>query len=251
MMVKNIFAKTLNTTNSPHSGLIAIAALLGFGLVVGLIFYIQARQKKAVADVAKKQGWQTLPTDDATLNGYVPSYLRNKSNSIGHKYEMAYQAQVDGQNVIIFRYDDTERVISISNILHTPGNQTPDQVISYAIAAFTVPQSFGHVLIIHHSKLGNLGQFTNLEKFNLEGDFGKYFDVYGPQGSSVETLSLLTPDVMAYLIDLGQRYHWSIEINNNLVIVDGDADLISSRRLPDLLRYVSSLRQKLFTKPIA
>jgi len=251
-MIKHIFAKTIDTSNSPHSGLVAIAVLAGFGLLLGLFFYIQGRQRKAVADVAQKQGWQALPTDDATLGGYVPSYLRNKSNSVGHKYQMAYQAQAEGRNIVLFRYDDIERVINgINNrILTTTDNQTEQQIISYAIAAFTVPQSFGHVLIMHHSKLGNLGQFSQMQKFNLEGDFGKYFDVYGPQGSSVETLSLLTPDVMAYLIDLGQRYHWSIEVNGNLVIVEGDASLVSSGKLADLLSYVSSLRQKLLTKPV-
>lgn len=240
-MFENTIAKTIDTSNSPHSGLIAIAALGGFALVIGFFFYLIARQKKAMAALAQQKGWQTLGTDDATLGNYVPTYLRNNPDSAGHKYQMAYQAQ----GIVFFRYDDSIRSHNI-----TDNTNTQLQVVSYAIAALGLSQAFGQILILHHSRLNNYGLHNGLQKFNLEGDFGKYFDVYAPQGSSIETLSFLTPDVMAYLIDLGQHSHWSIEINGNLVIVEGDANLISPSKIANLLDYAGELQQKLSRKPI-
>lgn len=228
-----------------------IASLVVFGAVVGLIFYLNARQNKAMAAVAQKNGWQAVGLDDASLGNYVPSYLRNKSDSVSHKYRMGYQAQVDGNPVVFFRYEDTIRINNgiNSGAFTTTDNQQDEQIIPYAIAAFGVPQRFGQILILHHSRLGNLGLHKGLQKFTLEGDFNQYFDVYAPEGSSIETLSVLTPDVMAYLIDLGQKYHWNIEINGNLIIIEGDANLISPKKIADLLEYVKALRQKLASKP--
>ncbi|MDB5170312.1 MAG: putative rane protein [Candidatus Saccharibacteria bacterium] len=247
----NTFAKTLDTTNSPLSGLTVIALLGGFAALFGLVFYIAARQKKAMAVAAAKNGWQALATDDTTLGDYVPSYLRNRPDSVGHSYQMAYNVQAQG--IVFFRYDDSVRAINGVNnrLLTTTDNQSMVQQMVYAIAAFRVPQSFGQVLVLNHSRFGSIAPPAGLQKFTLEGDFSEHFDVYAPQGSAPETLSVLTPDVMAYLLDLGQRSHWNIEINGSLVTVEGDANLISPTKISNLLDYARALQQKLATKPIA
>lgn len=228
-----------------------IAFLVVFVAVVGIIFYLNARQNKAMETIAQKNGWQPVGLDDASLGNYVPSYLRSKPDSTNHKYRMAYQAQIDGQSIVFFRYEETIRKTNGFNNNDVTGTSSPEQFhdISYAIGAFGVPRTFGQILILHHGRLDNVGLHNGLQKFTLEGDFNQYFDVYAPQGSSIETLSVLTPDVMAYLIDLGQKYHWNIEINGNLVIVEGDADLISPDKISILLDYSKSLRQKLAAKP--
>lgn len=240
---QHIIGKTIDASNSPHSGLIAIGALGGFALLFGLVFYIVARQKKAMAAVAQKNSWQALNTDDNTLVNYVPSYLRNNPESIGHKYEMAYKAQVNGQDIVFFRYDDEVRA-------HELNDPSANHQSASSIAAFEVQQTFGTLLVLHHSRLSNFGLHPELQKFNLEGDFNQYFDVYAPQGSAPETLSVLTPDVMAFLIDQGQRSHWNVQINGHMVSIEGDADLISPSKVSDLLNYAAALRQKLAEKPL-
>ena len=44
-------------------------------------------------------------------------------------------------------------------------------------------------------------QIQDLDILNLEGDFNDYFDVYIEPGKQDEVLSILTPDVMAALVD--------------------------------------------------
>lgn len=245
------FAATASSGNSSSgSSALVVVFLAVFAVVVGLIFYINARQNKKMSQYAQKQGWQVMSTDDATLGNCVPTYLRNKRNSQGHTYHMAYQVPDNGQNIVFFRYEDIDagnnfRLDDMANRQQKDVRRVP-----YSIAAFSVPQTFGYMLLFHHSRVDNYGLHSGLQKFTLEGDFGKYFDVYAPQGSSIETLSVLTPDVMAYLIDLGQAYHWNVEVNGNLVIIEGDGNLITPAKVSSLLDYAKALRQKLETKPV-
>lgn len=248
-----VIANTATADNSSSGGgLMAAAFLIVFAAVVGMIFYARARQNKKMAQFARKQGWQAMNTDDTTLGGYLPSYLRDKPSSVSHKFRMAYQVPDNNSSVVFFLYEDTERteVEVAKHVQVTIGEQNQQRIVNYSVAAFSMPQNFGYMLLFHHSRLDNYGLHKGLQKFTLEGDFGKYFDVYAPQGSSIETLSVLTPDVMAYLIDLGQKYHWNIEINGNLIIVESDGALISPSKVSVLLDYAKALRQKLETKPV-
>lgn len=43
--------------------------------------------------------------------------------------------------------------------------------------------------------------FARFQEFSLEGDFGKYFRLYAPGGYERDALYILTPDLMAVLID--------------------------------------------------
>jgi hypothetical protein len=247
-----LYAAADSSESSSGGLLLGVAFLVVFVAVAGLIYYLNARQNKKMAQFAQQQGWQAMGTDDATLGNYVPTYLRNKQGSSGHEYRMAYQAQDNGQSLVFFRYEDIEARQGTGGMtdLADSAQQRKERRIPYSITAFGVPQQFGYMLLFHHSRVDNYGLHSGLQKFTLEGDFGKYFDVYAPQGSSIETLSLLTPDVMAYLIDLGQKYHWNIEINGSLVIIEGDGNLISPDKVSILLDYAKALRQKLITKPI-
>lgn len=55
------------------------------------------------------------------------------------------------------------------------------------------------------------------ERLSLEGDFDRHFAVYAPRGYGRDALELLTPDVMACLIDYGR--HWDIEVVDERLIV--------------------------------
>ena len=242
-MLDNSYLLLAAAKSGNSSPLVIVIALVGFALAFGIVFYLVARQKKAMADFALKNGWQAINNDDSTLANYVPTYLLNNSESLGHKYEMAYSANVSGQNIIFFKYDDSVRV-------HEVNNPSANEQIVSSIAAFEVQQSFNNLLILHHSRVANFGLHPDLQKFNLEGDFSNYFDVYAPQGSSIETLSLLTPDIMAFLIDQGKHAHWNIQIKEHVVSIEGDAYLISPSKITDLLNYAVALKQKLDAKPV-
>lgn len=48
-------------------------------------------------------------------------------------------------------------------------------------------------------------RFGEHYKLELEGDFNKHYNLYSSQNLQVDTLSILTPDVMAWLIDLEDK----------------------------------------------
>lgn len=250
--ILHLIGKTIDTSNNPHAGIIGIASLGGFALIFGLALYLIARQKKVMAQFAAKNGWQNINNDDNNLSNYVPKYIKNNVQSVGHKYQMAYRAHISNQEIVFFRYEDTINAFNgINNrLITTTDNRSDLQVISYAIAAFEVQQNFGQLLILRHSRLSNFGLHPDLEKFTLEGDFSEHFDVYAPHGSAAETLSVLTPDMMAFLIDHGQHSNINIQIDGYSVIIEGDAQLISPKKIFDLLNYATALKQKLAAKPL-
>jgi len=55
------------------------------------------------------------------------------------------------------------------------------------------------------------------ETLNLEGDFSKYFLVRAPKGSEIEAYQILTPDVMANLIDKARNLNF--EFNKNKLYI--------------------------------
>lgn len=79
-----------------------------------------------------------------------------------------------------------------------------------------LPRRLPHIMI---DATGNGRLRTILpgsQRLRLEGDFDRYFAVYVPQGYERDALELLTPDVMACLIDHGR--HWDVEIVDDRLI---------------------------------
>lgn len=59
--------------------------------------------------------------------------------------------------------------------------------------------------------------FTGKKKLSLEGNFDKYFTVYIPEGYEIETLEVLTPDIMQKLITNSSIF--SFEFNSNKLFI--------------------------------
>ncbi|TPW76091.1 hypothetical protein [Schumannella soli] len=55
------------------------------------------------------------------------------------------------------------------------------------------------------------------QSLSLEGDFDRWFRLYCPRGAEVEALTVLTPDVMAALID--EIPHWRVEIVDDQLLL--------------------------------
>lgn len=80
-----------------------------------------------------------------------------------------------------------------------------------------VPRQLPH-LFIDSLRNGRLRQFLpGTLRISLEGDFDRHFAVYVPDGYERDALELLTPDVMASLIDFGRG--WDIEVVEDRMIV--------------------------------
>lgn len=91
----------------------------------------------------------------------------------------------------------------------------PRSVFRYLV--LKLPRSLPH-LMIDSRKNGNLRQYLPGQlRLSLEGDFDRHFSVYVPDGYDRDALELLTPDVMAGLIDYGRA--WDIEVVEDRMIV--------------------------------
>ncbi|TDP90255.1 hypothetical protein EDF62_2823 [Leucobacter luti] len=80
----------------------------------------------------------------------------------------------------------------------------------------SVPRQLPH-LFIDSVRNGRLRQILpGTLRLKLEGDFDRHFVVYVPEGYERDALELLTPDVMASLIDYGRE--WDIEVVEDRLI---------------------------------
>jgi len=237
----HIYLAAATSTSSPRTTAIVLGASVVFIILIVILAIASYRQKKALVAMAAKNGWQPLSPDDNTLSNYVPDYIKRRQT--GHSYSQAYKAQVNSQDVVFFRYSYQMPSYTIND------EHAGDSWVSCAIVAFEVPQTFHPLLVLYHSVFDSLGRHPGMPKLTLEGDFGKHFDTYAPTGSEVEALSLLTPDLMAFLID-NARSNQSMQVGGHLVILEGSAGAISPSKIQGLLNYAATLGKMLRAKPL-
>lgn len=234
-----IFA--VENSGSPVIGIILTVV---FTIGVALVFFLSQKQKKAVKDNASQKGWVALQ-DEATLKNLAPPFLRNYGEK--ETFDLGYRATVEGQEVIFFQY--TRVVQEKSHIQYADDlANNADEHVRFAVASFAVPQNLGRVLIFPHSMFGNSGLHEGLQKINLEGNFGQYFDVFMPPNTQINALSILTPDTMAFFQDLGNHFRMELYDNRAWLISDNHYELTPDK-IDNFLRYATRLRQELTSKP--
>ena len=81
------------------------------------------------------------------------------------------------------------------------------------------------------------------EKIELEGDFHKYFQVWIQKDSGTESLTILSPDIMAQLIDYNRGY--SIELVDNTAIFFVEGILHDPIKLKELCDRAALLTSKI------
>lgn len=88
---------------------------------------------------------------------------------------------------------------------------------AFRYLSLRLPRRLPH-LLIDSRRNGSLRRFLpGSQRISLEGDFDRSFTAYAPRGYERDALELLTPDVMACLIDHGGR--WDVEVVDDLLIV--------------------------------
>ena len=97
--------------------------------------------------------------------------------------------------------------------------------------------------------LGNLPVgFSQSRPLQLEGPFGDYFAAHYIEGTHVETLSILTPDVMALLINNCTKYDIEIVDNYLYFYWDGVISLLNKASIAELEDIIDTLGRKLLAK---
>lgn len=163
----------------------------------------QKEKERLWAEFAGRNNWQLI---DATIESpYVPPAIKG----VGHspKISKIIHAVINSQEWHLLRYEyvtgsGKNKNVHITTILHK-----------------TLNKPLPYILLDSKKNWGGIARVpVGCHQISLEGDFSKYFSLFLQEGSHIDVLSLLTPDVMAALIDKGFLYDIEI-LDDNLYIV--------------------------------
>ena len=84
---------------------------------------------------------------------------------------------------------------------YTTGSGKNSHTYHFGVAKMKLNKKFPHILL-DNKRDGSLGsfEFNRSQKLELEGDFNKYFNVFGPKEYEIEVLQVLNPAVMQTLL---------------------------------------------------
>jgi hypothetical protein len=86
---------------------------------------------------------------------------------------------------------------------------------------------------------------VDLAKLTLEGDFNKYFTVYAVKDSELEVYQVLTPDVMADMIDRATNFSFELNANKLYLFTLGDINTaLEMKRMFDVATFLIDLLEK-------
>lgn len=112
------------------------------------------------------------------------------------------------------------------NFYCTVGSGKNSRRRAFGVVEVTLARKLPHILLDskanNHFGFSNLPVFNNNQRLQLEGDFNKYFDLYVPGGYQRDALYVITPELMALLIDLGA--HYDIEIVDDRLYIYSDRE---------------------------
>ncbi|HEX5456063.1 MAG TPA: hypothetical protein VFW77_01720 [Candidatus Saccharimonadales bacterium] len=181
------------------------------GLVCILIFIAVL-----VLKTAKKTREQLRAADFATANGFY--FLREQKDP--------------GFAGVIFSLGDTRRAtcmiegnygkreFKIFNYSYMQGSGKNRSEYDKGVIMIKLPRRLPNVVFDskanNHFGISTLGTtFKSSEKFTLEGDFNKHFDVYAPQNYGLDVLYFITPELMALMVDEASNYDIEV-VDDNL-----------------------------------
>lgn len=111
------------------------------------------------------------------------------------------------------------------NFFCTEGSGKNSKRREFGVIEVKLTRRLPHILLDSraNNSLGfsNLPSFRSSQHLTLEGDFNDYFNLYVPDGYERDALYLITPELMALLIDLGANF--------DIEIVDDRLYIYSSR----------------------
>lgn len=182
-----------------------IIVTLSLFVIIFVAVFVYGRKRLA----AEKRAWEVwaqsihaiyMPTSD-------PSILVMSSFNEGQL--------VHGMQLVV---PDAGNSASLLIQSETRGSGKNKQTYNRSILAIEIPDTKLHLII--NSKInndassgGNIASFAQTQRFSLEGDFGDFYDIYMPDTTQSETLSMLTPDSMLYLLE--NLIDYDIEINGS------------------------------------
>jgi hypothetical protein len=119
----------------------------------------------------------------------------------------------------------------------------------YMVFIIQLDANFPHIFVDGHSQNFLTPKYRNLwtlrwklknadKSQKLEGDFPRHFDVYAPSNQQIETLSILTPDVMQVMKDLGRGFDYEI-VDTQLYII-AEPNVLRLRKAYETIQAVTA-----------
>lgn len=114
----------------------------------------------------------------------------------------------------------TDANLVAGNYSYTVETSKNSETSSFGFFSFKLTRKLPHIILdaSHNNKflIDSLGdRLVRNQASELEGDFYKHFTVYAPELYQTDMLYILTPDVMASLVDFGKQF--DIEIVDDYV----------------------------------
>lgn len=133
--------------------------------------------------------------------------------------------------------------LSLANYQYTISGGRSSQTISWGVMRAKLTRNLPNVILDATSN-NTFGKFSNLpesfsggQKFELEGDFNKYFSVLAPKGYQRDALYFLTPELMQALVEYGKDYDFEI-VDDNLYIYKSGAFKFNKEMLPHIVQTI-------------
>lgn len=112
--------------------------------------------------------------------------------------------------------DEPDLQIAVAGYAGQKGDPSAPRA-AFRFLQLRLPRRLPHLMIDARANGGLRHLLPGGQRITLEGDFDRHFTTYAPEGYARDALELLTPDVMAALIDFGRK--WDIEVVENRMIV--------------------------------
>ena len=202
-------------SESSSSFIIAIVLIGSITLIIVSIALVSRRRK--LAQQKQLEDW-------ATASGYGLLPRINKKVDPASYSGLGFSSFKDGVVNVGFTGILNESQNAFAAYLQTEirGSGKNRRVYERTIIEVDIPDT--QLQMIINSKInddnmsgGNLGNYSTKQRFSLEGDFGQFFEVYMPNQTQSETLTLLAPNSMLFI--LKELAGYDMEINGSKLFI--------------------------------
>lgn len=160
------------------------------------------------------------------------------------KGEIAYKGIILGRVGRVMHSNDPSdyRQLALFHYTHETGSGKSRRIYQRTVVAVPVNPTGVHLFI--NSELNDMEETPNLDKsqrYEAEGTFGKYFDMYFPGGKQIEALSIFAPDVLALI--MGKFGEYDMEIVDDVLYLYAYEQSIKQDVVENVLLLAKELAQ--------
>ncbi|MFF1876009.1 hypothetical protein, partial [Kitasatospora herbaricolor] len=142
------------------------------------------------------------------------------------------------------------RFTDLATYRYVTGSGKSREVHTWGYLAVRLDRPLPHIVLDARSNNGLFGatnlpaEFSRSQRLSLEGDFDRYFTLYCPKDYERDALYLLTPDLMALLIDEAQDFDVEIVDDWMFVYASRSLDLADPAVAGRMFRILSTVGAK-------